>query len=82
MPSRMTRTASSVERSRSVSSMRRMNLPRMVARVQPAKQRRAHAADVQHAGGAGGEARDDRAHSGGHGSGDEWHIPWSPYDRA
>ena len=38
---------------------RRMNWPPMPARVQPAEQRRAHAADVQQAGGARGESGTD-----------------------
>jgi hypothetical protein len=60
MPSRIASTASCVERSRSVSSMRRMNCPPRAARLQPAVQRGACAADVQEAGGTGGETGADR----------------------
>ena len=55
----MTCTASSVERSRSVSSMRRMNLPPAWRAYSQREQRRADAADVQQAGRAGGKAGDD-----------------------
>ena len=52
--------AASVERSRSVSSMRSSILPPCRLRVEPVEQRRARAADVQEAGGRGGETGDDR----------------------
>ena len=44
---------SRVDRSASVSSMRRMNVPSVAVRQQPVEQRRAGVADVQLAGGAG-----------------------------
>ena len=60
-PSRIASTAASVERSRSVSSMRSRNLP-PVPGVEPVEQRRPRAADVQEAGRRRREAGDDLRH--------------------
>ena len=54
-PSRMASTAASVERSRSVSSMRSSILP-PCAGIEPVEQRGARAANMQEAGGRGGKA--------------------------
>ena len=55
MPSMIAATASGVERSTSVSSMRRMKSPGEVAGEGPGVQRGSHAADVQETGRAGRE---------------------------
>ena len=72
-PSMMASIAASVERSRSVSSMRSRNLPPVWRAIEPVEQRRAGAADMQEAGRRGGEAGDDLAVSRiagiGHGAG-------------
>ena len=60
----MAASDAAVERSRSVSSTRRMNVPPCVAREQPVEERRARVADVQVAGRARGESNSHRRGSG------------------
>ena len=64
----MARSDSRVDRSTSVSSMRRTNVPPLPARQQPVEQRRPRVADVELAGRAGRERAPSRAPPGQHGT--------------